>query len=152
MRRPKQVDVLISAKDNFLMSDSVVNTIDGVKLYTGPLGLTFMGDYKDNKQRVKSYQVTANPIKVKRAGMITTTEMLDKEQRDDGNDWGLEAIKNKISSLKKHVWKGLTNLFTLVTAPEKIEQMKPLGGDCETEHLPRHQRQLSQLTSEHVEI
>ena len=96
VRRPKQVDVLISAKDNFLMSDSVVDTIDGVKLYEGPLGLTFMGDYEDSKKMVKSYQVTA--------------------------------------------------------APKQIEQMKPLGGDCETEHLPRHQRQLSQLMSEHIEI
>ena len=82
VRRPKQVDVLISAKDNFLMSDSVVNTINGVKLYQGPLGFTFMGDYED-----------------------------------------------------------IVSDF-----PEKIEQMKPLGGDCETEHLPRHQRQLKQLT------
>ena len=52
------------------MSDTVKASIDGVKLYEGPLGLTFMGDYGGGNQRVRGYPVTATPVSVKRAVTI----------------------------------------------------------------------------------
>ncbi len=91
VRRPKQVDVLISAKHNFLMSDTVKASIDGVKLYEGPLGLTFMGDYGGGNQMVRGYPVTATPVSVKRA---VTIPLSNKEILDFFKDSSIEATCN----------------------------------------------------------
>ena len=70
VRRPSQIDVLLSSKDNFLMSDTVEAEMDGVKLYSGPMGLSFMGDIQGEKKKI--YPMQAFPVKsisVKKARM-----------------------------------------------------------------------------------
>ena len=61
VRRPVQIDILLSAKSNYLMSDNVVKNINGTKLYSGPLGKTFMGSFKGNSV-IKSYPSKATPV------------------------------------------------------------------------------------------
>ena len=70
VKRPRQIDILLSARDNFLMSDEVVDSMDGVKLYSGPLGLTFMGDIEGGSLRTRSYPIAATQVSVKRARVV----------------------------------------------------------------------------------
>ena len=81
VRRPRKIDLLLSAKSNHLMSDKVLHVIGGVKLYEGPLGRTFFGtpDAVCNMEHVKSYPTRATPIvsSVKRASVIRS--LTDKE-------------------------------------------------------------------------
>ena len=44
VQRPKKIDMLLSAKSNHLMSDHVIKTHNGLKLYSGPLGMTISGN------------------------------------------------------------------------------------------------------------
>ena len=55
--RPLKIDLLLSSRSNYLMSDSVIKNIDGVKLYSGPLGKTFGGSLKgsDTQEYNRSY-------------------------------------------------------------------------------------------------
>ena len=43
VKRPVKIDLLLSGKSIHLMSDRVVKTIHGMKLFDGPLGKTFSG-------------------------------------------------------------------------------------------------------------
>ena len=43
------------------MSDQVVAEKDGVKLYSGPMGLSFMGDIQGDKKKI--YSMQAFPVK-----------------------------------------------------------------------------------------
>ena len=61
VRRPPNIDLLLSVKDNFLMSDTVVGDMDGIKLYSGPLGMCFMGDMGSDS-RHQSYPVRATRV------------------------------------------------------------------------------------------
>ena len=72
VRRPSHIDVLLSSKDNFLMSDKVEAEIDGVKLYSGPLGMAFMGDIQGEKEKVN--QVQAFPVNTVVAAEDNSTE------------------------------------------------------------------------------
>ena len=79
--RPRQIDLLLSAKSNHLMSDEVLNVVNGVKLYRGPLGMTFFGtpDTVCNMEHIKSYPTRATPVfsSVKRATVIRS--LTDRE-------------------------------------------------------------------------
>ena len=61
VKKPSVIHVLLSARDNYLMSDEVVDNIDGVKLYSGPLGMAFMGDI-GNQARKQKYPVQATRV------------------------------------------------------------------------------------------
>ena len=41
VKRPTTIDLLLSSKSNYLMSDKVYKSYDGIKLYGGPLGKFF---------------------------------------------------------------------------------------------------------------
>ena len=63
VKRPASIDVLLSARSNFLMSDKVMAVSDGLKLYKGPLGLTISGNtdlLKSDHQ--KCYPTKATPV------------------------------------------------------------------------------------------
>ena len=81
VRRPRKIDLLLSAKSNHLMSDKVLSVIRGVKLCEGPLGKTFFGtpDLVCNMEHVKSYPTRAIPVvsSVKRASVVRA--LTDKE-------------------------------------------------------------------------
>ena len=64
VQRPIRIDLLLSTKSNYLMSDSVMKVKDGMKLYTGPLGKTFAGSDVNLtfNEHVKSYPSRAIPI------------------------------------------------------------------------------------------
>lgn len=47
--RPKQIDLLLSQKEAYLMSDEVLKVEGNMKLYGGPLGLVFSGSDGDFK-------------------------------------------------------------------------------------------------------
>ena len=76
VRRPSHIDVLLSSKDNFLMSDKVEKEIDGVKLYSGLLGMAFMGDIQAEKKR--TYPMQAFPVKAVSV-KIARMSLTDKE-------------------------------------------------------------------------
>ena len=76
MRKPKQIDLLLSSKDNRLMSDKVVDSKDRVKLYSGPLGTAFLRDIASVLGKSCSYPATVIPmhsVSVKRAWTIRAT-------------------------------------------------------------------------------
>ena len=60
VKKPSVIHVLLSARDNYLMSDEVVDNIDGVKLYSGPLGMAFMGDIGNKARKQKSEKSDSN--------------------------------------------------------------------------------------------
>ena len=68
VKRPASIDMLLSARSNYLMSDRVLAVSDGLKLYEGPLGLTISGSpvrparhwLKSGRQ--KCYPTKATPV------------------------------------------------------------------------------------------
>ena len=84
VQRPRQIDMLLSAKSNYLMSDNVLRSHKGLKLYSGPLGMTISGntDVFGHPEHIKSYPSRATPIvsSVKRASVVRT--FTDKEILD----------------------------------------------------------------------
>ena len=49
VRRPVKIDILLSSRSNFLMSEKVKAEAGGLKLYQGPLGLTISGSSKSSR-------------------------------------------------------------------------------------------------------
>ena len=73
VERPGKIDLLLSARSNHLMSDEVIKSKDGVKLYRGPLGETLSGTFCDkNSKFSKAYPTKVTPVisSVKRASVI----------------------------------------------------------------------------------
>ena len=80
VRRPASIDLLLSARSNFLMSDQVLAVSGGLKLYRGPLGMCISGHTDLLKSdQLKRYPTKATPVvsKVKKA-LITKT-LTDRE-------------------------------------------------------------------------
>ena len=82
VQKPEQIDLLLSSKDNFLMSDTVVASKDGVKLFSGPLGKAFLGDMDTKKTcSYPARVIPVHPASVKRArtikGPLSNREILD---------------------------------------------------------------------------
>ena len=67
VKRPSTIDLLLSAKDNYLMSDNVVRQKNGLKLYCGPLGQTISG----NSGQFINEHVKAYPSKAKKITPMT---------------------------------------------------------------------------------
>ena len=75
VKRPTTIDLLLSSKSNYLMSDEVYKSHEGIKLYGGPLGKTFGGVTSDLSfnSHVKSYPTKVFPVlqsTVKRASYV----------------------------------------------------------------------------------
>lgn len=73
VERPGKIDLLLSARSNHLMSDEVIKSKDGVKLYRGPLGETLSGTFCDkNSKFSKAYPTKVTPVlsSVKQASVI----------------------------------------------------------------------------------
>ena len=64
VKRPTTIDLLLSSKSNYLMSDKVYKSYNGIKLYGGPLGKTFGGFNSDLtfNSHVKSYPSKVFPV------------------------------------------------------------------------------------------
>ena len=62
--RPRKIDLLLVAKSNHLMSDEVLKVINGVKLYRGPLGKTFVGtpDSIHYMEPIEGYPTYLSPM------------------------------------------------------------------------------------------
>ena len=69
VKRPSNIDLLLSAKHNNLMSDNVVKERNGLKLYCGPLGQTISG----NSSQFVNEHIKAYPSKAKLLTPITST-------------------------------------------------------------------------------
>ena len=74
IQRPDDIHLLLSAKDNHLMSDRVVMEKNGLKLYSGPLGQTISG----NTEQFRSEHIKAFPTKTKPVTQISSTVKLAK--------------------------------------------------------------------------
>ena len=80
VKRPASIDVLLSARSNYLMSDRVLAVSDGLKLYKGPLGLTISGNtdlLKSDQQ--KCYPTKATPVVSKVKKTLITKTLTDRE-------------------------------------------------------------------------
>ena len=76
VKRPVKVDILLSSRSNYLMSERVLAEAGGLKLYQGPLGLTISGSSKSSS---RSYPAKVTPVisTVKKAKVMKT--LTDKE-------------------------------------------------------------------------
>ena len=61
---PDVIHCMISTKSNHLMSDKVVKRIDGLKLYSGPLGKTISGNVTDINEEQPQVYLNSSDIKV----------------------------------------------------------------------------------------
>ena len=152
VKRPTTIDLLLSSKSNYLMSDDVYKSHEGIKLYGGPLGKTFGGVTSDLSfnSHVKSYPTKVFPVlqsTVKRASYVKEPSAMRDKWRlcrvdvnpdesnivtvappslDDAtkpNKKGVVMIK-----LKKHV----NNLVVNVTHGENDVEAGH-GGECKNE-------------------
>ena len=64
VKRPRKVDLLLSAKSKHLMSDTVLKVVKGITLYCGPLGKTFFGTPNGvcKMDRIRSYPTQLTPV------------------------------------------------------------------------------------------
>ena len=62
MRRPKYIDLLLSMREHYLLSDHKESSIAGMALYKGPLGLVFGG--LDRELRFEHHKIAFNSTKV----------------------------------------------------------------------------------------
>ena len=73
VKRPASIDVLLSARSNYLMSDRVLAVSDGLKLYEGPLGLTISGNTDLLKSgRQKCYPINQSTVSRRYSGILSS--------------------------------------------------------------------------------
>ena len=73
-RRPTVIQCMNSAKSNHLMSNKVVKRINGLKLYSGPLGKTISGNIANiNKEHIQVYPTSLNIV----ISMVKKTKVID---------------------------------------------------------------------------
>lgn len=80
VKRPVKIDILLSSRSNFLMSEKVRAEAGGLKLYQGPLGLTISGSSKSSHHDTsRSYPSKVTPVisTVKKAKVMRT--LTDKQ-------------------------------------------------------------------------
>ena len=84
VRRPAAIDMLLSSKSNYLMSDQVLAVSGGLKLYRGPLGMTISGN-TDLLKRDKFLGDSRKAIgrKVASADVLSMWELPDQQMMRD---------------------------------------------------------------------
>ena len=120
VRRPENIDLLLSSRSNYLMSDEVLSTSGGLKLYSGPLGKTISGNAEMfTSEHVKSYPARVIPVicsSVKKAfSRLTDKQILDhfKEEALDSTCAKCPQDLNQISIKEEKEYKRFKELMYL---------------------------------------
>ena len=116
VQRPVQIDLLLSGRSNYLMSDKVVKTFGGMKLFDGPLGKTFSGfdrslsfPNNEGKVNVKNFLTRATPVigsqvmhaasnsRMKAEQVACSMKVKDKEILDKFTDKVANDVKPEVT-------------------------------------------------------
>ena len=109
VKRPVKIDILLSSRNNFLMSERVRAESGGLKLYQGPLGLTISGASGHSQGKSSSSHLAkVNPTisSVMKAKVIKSFTKTPKTKSLFPND-----VKSDIKTSGKIKWKAFFHFF-----------------------------------------
>ena len=95
MKRPENIDILLSSRSNHLMSDEVLGTSSGLKLYSGPLGMTISGNTERFlSEHFKSYPARVVPV-VRSSVKKSFSRLTDRQTLDYFKEKSLDSTCEK---------------------------------------------------------
>ena len=95
VQRPKIIDILLSSRSNHLMSDEVLSSSSGLKLYSGPLGKTISGNTEMfTSEHVKSYPARVTPV-ICSSVKMSFSKLTDRQILDHFKEESLDSTCDK---------------------------------------------------------
>ena len=107
VQRPVKIDLLLSGRSNYLMSDKVVKTFGGMKLFDGPLGKTFSGfdrsllfPNNEGSVNVKNFLTRATPVIDSQVLHVASKPRTKAEQVECGMKVNDQEVLDKLTEKK----------------------------------------------------